>query len=168
MKRRITGLLICLSLSTLVGCGIFHPEYVKRDPFGYYSEHYDACGPIALERALRELGDPKSRVEISRKIQDSGNSLRTVGSFFHHEMVHITRPVEIKETANHYGYDVRELESIQDLNKVGGVGIVLVWGCIFKKEAHWVCFPVYSTNEMSNYYGKNTKISKIFVLTPKE
>ena len=167
MKRRITGLLICLSLLTLSGCGIFHPEHVKKDSFGYYSKHYDACGPVALERALCELGDPKSRVEISRKIQDSGNSLRTVTSFFHHEMVLITRPVEIKETANHYGYDVRELENIQDLNKVGGVGVVLVWGCALKKQAHWVCFPVYSADQISDYYGKNTKISKIFALTPK-
>ena len=168
MKFKIAIFLSCLSFLALSGCGVFHEDYAKKDSLGYYTMHYSSCGPRSLERALKNLGDSKTKVQISREIQDSGNRLRSAGSIFHHEAVQITTPSEIKSAARKFGYDVKELKDIEDLNKGGKVGVVLILGCLLKKEAHWICYPVYSTHQISNYFGKNTKITKIYVLTPKE
>ena len=167
MKFKIGIFLSCLSFLALSGCGVFHENYAKKDSLGYYASHYNSCGPKSLERSLEKLGNPKTRTEISRAIQDSGNKLRSIGSIFHHEAVEITTPSEIKKAAEKYGYTVKELDKVEDLDKGENVGVVLIWGCLIKKQAHWICYPVYSASQISNYYGKNTKISKIYVLVPK-
>ncbi len=168
MKFKIGIFLSCLSFLALSGCGVFHKDYAKKDSLGYYTLHYNSCGPKSLQRALKNLGDSKTKTEISRTIQDSGNKLRSIGSIFHHQAVEITSPSEIKKAAKKYGYRVKELDKIEDLDTGGNVGVVLVWGCLLKKEAHWICYPVYSAAQISNYFGKNTRITKIYILEPKD
>ena len=63
---RISIILIFILIITQ-GCIIFHPEHSKKDEKGYYSCHHNACGPIALEKALQALGETADREDISQE-----------------------------------------------------------------------------------------------------
>jgi len=148
-----------------VSCVVFHPEQFQRDELGYYINHYNACGPVALEKAFEALGDEnESRVEISRKIQDKGNSLRTLLSLLHYDGLLVTLPKEIKTACKEHGYKVIELNNLDEL-KEKDVALVLVWGRIFKREAHWVVFPIDNEfRKLKEWYGEYTEIGKIYLL----
>lgn len=161
-KTILWAIAVCL---LNVSCVVFHPEQFERDELGYYIKHYNACGPIALEKALEALGDDSAnRVEISRGIQDEGNFLRGVISLFHYDGLLVTLPTEMKAACKEHGYKVIELDNLDEL-KEKDVALVLIWGRIFKKEAHWVMFPI--DNKIKNFkewYGEYTEISKIYLL----
>ena len=163
MRFRFFHFLLTLSLVSLNwSCALFHPEEVKKDKEGYYINHYWSCGPKALSKAFKEFNIKLERQNISRQIQDSGNMSRFLLSLAHYETVQITFPSEIYQVIKKHGFKVIKLKELEELNSEVDVALVLVAGNYLKGEAHWLCFPV--DDNIENYFGKNTKIIKIFLL----
>lgn len=146
------------------GCVAFHPESLKKDSLGYHIRHYDSCGPRALERAFKNLGEEHiDRAEISRKIQDTGNITRYLMMVIHHDTILVTLPYEMKNVCKKYGYKMVETDkSIDELNIKKDVAIILLFGNIIKGESHWASYP--HDKDIKNWFGSNTSISKIFLL----
>lgn len=150
-------------------CSILHPESLAKDEEGYLTKHYNSCGPSALSKAFNEFARKNgilakkswTRKELSREIQDSGNIIRLMASLIHHETVMMTLPSELKNIIKNHGFKIIKVKNLEDLNKVD-VAIVLVSGDYLKGDLHWLCFPV--DNRITDYFGKNTKIEKIFLL----
>ncbi len=161
-KTILWGIAVCL---LNVSCIVFHPEQYSRDEQGYYIKHYNACGPIALEKAFEALGDNSAnRVDLSREIQSEGNAVRIFAALFHHEALLITLPSEMKKLCEKHGYEVVELENMNQL-KSEDVALVLIWGKIFKREAHWIVFPADTKiRKAEEWYGGYTQIGKIYLL----
>ena len=164
-KLRKTTLWVIAACLLNVSCVIFHPEQYEKDELGYYIKHYNACGPIALEQAFSILGDENAnRVDLSREIQSEGNALRIFAALFHHEALSITLPNEMKKLCEKHGYEVVELENMSQL-KSEDVALILVWGKILKREAHWIVFPVDTKfRKAEGWYGPYTRVSKIYLL----
>lgn len=155
------ALLISLGLLNW-SCSLFHPEKVKKDEAGYYVNHYRSCGPIALNKAFKELDIYLSSKKISREIQDSGNLSRALLSLAHYDTIQITFPSEIYSVIENHGFKVIKLKELKELDSEVDVALVLVVGSYLKGEAHWLCFPMDSSIE--KYFGKDTRIIKIFLL----
>lgn len=171
MRKRIFNFFLVLSICSLNwSCTLFHPESLNRDENGYLTRHYVSCGPRALEKAFREYANKNktphkknwTKEEISRKIQDSGNTIRLLSSLVHHDAVLMTIPSEIENVIKKFGFEIIDVKSFDLLKKEVDVAIILVGGNYFKGDLHWVCFPV--DKRITDYFGKNTKILKIFLL----
>jgi hypothetical protein len=155
------------------GCAVFKTEEYEKDDNGNYLNHYNSCGPKALEKAFAAYNQKNgihnarsvSREELSRVIQEDGPSIRMFLSFFHYDALMITTPNEIKQACKKYGYDVISLNSLKKIDYDKDVAIVLVFGSILEQEAHWLCIPV--DNSPEGYFGEHTKISKIYLLKKK-
>ena len=160
MWRRKILLITSLCLLNL-GCVFFHPESLKTDSDGHYIKHFRSCGPIALKKALGKLDIHVTEKELSKQIQSSGNLTRVLLTLIHHDTISATLPNEIKSVCLSYGYKVVKVKNLNDLDPKKDVAIVLVVGNILKGEAHWACFP---TDNIENYFGKNAKVSKIYLL----
>ena len=151
------------------GCGILKPPH-KAD--GYYTAHYNSCGPQAIQdaiehyyrvnkeyRPLRHL----SRADISQDIQDTHSLVdgRKCMTLLHKDFAAITWPHEVKEICESYGFTVTKLDSLDDF-RMGQTGIVL----IHQRSSlvyHWVCHP---TDDVDDFYGEDgTIILDIFLLT---
>lgn len=147
-----------------MGCVAFHPESLKKDSSGYRVRHYTSCGPTALERAFKKLGEKGvTRVEISRSIQNTGNVTRYLMMLVHHDTIEVSFPYEMKNVCNKYGYKMVEVDkTIDDLNPQKDVAIILLFGNILKGESHWAAYP--HTKNLKNWFGPNTEISKVFIL----
>ena len=159
--RRCKILLIMSLLLLNYGCVLFHPESLKADRDGYYIRHFHSCGPVTLKKALSELDIHVTEKELSKQIQSSGNLTRALLTLIHHQTIEITLPSEIKNVCLSYGYKVTKVKNLNDLDPKKDVAIVLVMHDIFRGETHWACFP---TDDIENYFGKGTKISKIYLL----
>ena len=159
---KITILLLIILL-VCQGCIVLNPEYAKKDKEGYYVYHYSACGPLALEKALRAFGEDVNRKQLSREIQTTGNASRKAVALIHYEAMQITWPSEIKKILNRYGYGVEVLDNFSEL-KAGDVGIILILGDRMNFEYHWVSFP--KDKNIETHFGKKTKIIKIYKLIP--
>ena len=160
-KKLLTLLSICL---LNYGCAIFHPEYLKTNN-GYYIKHFNSCGPTALKKAFNKLNIKITSTEISKEIQSSGNLARMLLTLIHYETVQMTLPSEMKKICSDYGYNVRKVNDLQNLDPKKDIALILVTGNLLKGQAHWVCFPV--DKNIDNYFGKNTKIQKIYLLDKK-
>ena len=147
------------------GCAIFHPEYLKTNNNGYYIKHFNSCGPTALKKAFNKLNIKITSTEISKEIQSSGNLTRMLLTLIHYETVQMTLPSEMKKICSDYGYNVRKVNDLQNLDSKKDIALILVTGNLLKGQAHWVCFPV--DKNIGNYFGKNTKIQKIYLLDKK-
>jgi hypothetical protein len=143
-------------------CSLFHPKSLERDSEGYLVNHYWSCGPAALQKAFEKLNLNLSREEVSREIQDSGNTIRLLLSLAHHETIQMTLPSEIERVIKDHGFKVINIREFGLLNTGVDVAIVLVSGNYLKGETHWLCFPIDSNIE--KYFGKNTRIRQIFLL----
>ena len=163
MKFRFPIPLLVLSLSLLNwSCALFHPNEVKTDEDGYYVRHYWSCGPKALDKAFKEFNINLGRNNISREIQDSGNISRFLLSFAHYDTVQISFPSEIYQVIKKYGFEVVKLNKLEELDSEVDVALVLVAKNYLKGQAHWLCFP--ADNNIKNFFGKNTRVIKIFLL----
>jgi hypothetical protein len=159
---RISTILIFILLITQ-GCIVFHPEYSKKDEKGYYLYHHNACGPVALEKALQALGETVSREDISQEIQSKGNLRRKIMSLIHYEGIRITWPSEIEDTARAHGYKTKIIKNLSELQS-GDVSIVLLLGDNSIFQYHWVSSP--EDKDIKNYFGKDTQILKIYKFVP--
>ena len=155
------------------GCSIYKPDEYAKDKFGNYLNHFESCGPKALERAFA-LYDQKngivnkkkiSREEISRSIQQGGISLREVLSLFHYDALMITTPYEMRAACKKYGYDMVSIDSLEKVDYKEDVVLVLVLGSLIDQEAHWLCIPY--DKIVKNYFGENTRINQIYLLKKK-
>tara|TARA_Y100001972_G_C7606481_1_gene303979 strand:- start:301 stop:795 length:495 start_codon:yes stop_codon:yes gene_type:complete len=156
-------ILILLSLCFFnLNCSLLNPEEARKDKDGYYINHYWSCGPKALNKAFKELDIILSEKKISREIQDSGNFTRTLLSLVHYDALEITLPSEIKTIIKKHGFNTLEIKDLNHLNENVDVAIILVAKNYLKGEAHWLCFPV--DDRITNYFGENTRILKIFLL----
>jgi hypothetical protein len=162
MRFRISNvfLLLCLCLIN-VNCSLLNPDKIIYDK-GYYVNHYWSCGPLALERAFKELDIILGREKISKEIQDTGNFTRTLLSLIHYDALEITLPSEIKTIIKKHGFNTLEIKDLNHLNSNVDVALILVAKNYLKGQAHWLCFPADSNIE--NFFGENTKIIKIFLL----
>lgn len=160
-KALYFALLISLGLLNW-SCSIFHPEKVKKDEAGYYASHYWSCGPIALNKAFKELDIYLSSKKISREIQDSGNLSRVLLSLVHYDTIQITFPSEVYSVIEKHGFKVIELEELKQLDSRVDVALVLVAKNYLKGEAHWLCFPI--DENIEEFFGKGTRVVKIFLL----
>ena len=158
--------LLIISICLLnYGCAIFHSDYLETDNDGHYVNHFHSCGPKALRKALNKLNIKVYEKQLSKEIQSSGNLTRTLLTLIHYETVQVTLPSEMKKACLDYGYEVEKVKNLKELDPKKDIAIVLVTGNVLKGETHWVCFPV-DTN-ITNYFGKNTKIKKIYLLKKK-
>ena len=163
MRFKFFNFLLVFSLMFLNwSCALFHPEEVKKDEEGFYVRHYWSCGPRALSKAFKELDIYLSSKKISKEIQSSGNVSRGLLSLIHYETVQITFPSEVYSTIEKHGFKVIKLKELEELNPKIDVALILVAGSYLRGEAHWLCFPV--DGNIENYFGKKTKIIKIFLL----
>lgn len=159
---RISIILIFILIITQ-GCIVFHPEHSKKDKKGYYSCHHNACGPVALEKALRALGETVDREDISQEIQSKGNFRRRIMSLIHYDGLRITWPSEIEDIAKSYGYKTEMVKSLSELQS-GDVSIILLLGNNSSFQYHWVSSP--EDKDIKNYFGKDTRILKIYKFVP--
>lgn len=152
------------------GCGIFNRPHVDKS--GYYTNHYNSCGPKALVEALTEYMvyndldyDIPTKRQISRIIQDNSSMLdgRKCLTFISKDAVEITWPHEMKEIVALFGLQMDRLDSIDELKK-NDVGIILIHrrGTF---DYHWICWPSYSKDTIMNYYGtSSTSINTVYIL----
>tara|TARA_Y100000310_G_scaffold345698_1_gene468471 strand:+ start:4942 stop:5265 length:324 start_codon:yes stop_codon:yes gene_type:complete len=102
--------------------------------------------------------------EISIEIQDQGKffNLREFLILIDKDAAQITWPKEIKNVLKMRGIIVKEIDSIDELDKTVDVAIILV----HKKGTitcyHWVAYP----HDNINRYGDATVIDKIYLLQP--
>ena len=171
MHRRLFKLCLIFSICLLNwSCSLFHPEFLERDSDGYLINHYNSCGPAALERAFNayaeknkiKLKQPSGRKEISREIQDSGNSIRLLLSLIHHDTIQMTLPSEMKEVIKDRGFEIINIRELKHLDKNIDIAIILVSGNYLSGEMHWLCFPI--DKYIERYFEENTKICQIFLL----
>ena len=163
MRFKILHLIFLLSLIVLsCNCSIFYPSEVKKDEQGYYTRHYSSCGPIALNKAFKEFNINLGRDNISREIQDSGNISRFLLSLVHYDTIQITFPSEVYRTIENNGFKVVKIKNLEELDSKVDVALVLVAANYLKGEAHWLCFP--ADKNIKTWFGKNTRIVKIFLL----
>jgi hypothetical protein len=153
--------IIFIILFLFQGCISFHPSYSKKDELGFYVKHHYACGPIALGKALRHLGENVTDKKISQEIQSNGNLSRKAISLVHYEGVLVTWPSEVRTIIEKYGYKIKTLKSISEL-KDGDSAIILVKGRSIKREWHWMHYP---TDKNIDDFYPNTKIIKIYKIT---
>ena len=166
-------ILLIVAFLLLQGCSIFHPEYLKTDPDGYLVKHMNACGPEALEKAFYRLSLkdkstlPLDRYRLSKDIQDTGNTLRYTLSLIHYEAIIITFPSEVKKVAKKYGYEIIEVDSLDELDALNDVALILVWGNrLIRDQAHWLVYPD-DKWRVKSFFGSKTKISDILVFKKK-
>lgn len=149
--------LIAIFLSQ--GCIGFHPDYAQRDKDRNYIMHYTSCGPKALSKALKSLGHNVTSKDVSIQIQSTGNLKRHTLSIIHYEAVLITWPQEVKNIIKKYGYEIKNLNSLSELNKED-VAVVLVSGSLLERQWHWMSYP--TDKNIKNYFPEGTKIVAIY------
>ena len=116
-------LIFLFALLFFSGCSIFDRPH--KDSDGYYTGHFDCCGPIALEVAInkyyKNLGivfakNPAPRKEISRLMQDDGVKFKEILSLFDKKAVCITWPSEIKNVVESYGCEALAISNLKKLD----------------------------------------------------
>jgi hypothetical protein len=164
-------LLICVILFS--GCSVFRPNH--KDENGYYTEHFNSCGPVALEKAIGQhyinqgivwVTWPAPREEISKTIQDNSTMLdgRKCLTFLHRDFVNITWPHEMKEICNRYNLKLMLVKSLDDLTDED-VGIVLVHKT-WSVQYHWMSWPYSTKEEIRDFYPSRTDIISVYALRP--
>ena len=171
MKKKLSWIISLLfALGPLFsGCGIFHPP--SRDGNGYYTAHFNCCGPTAIEAAINYyyqkqgivfLKNPAPRKEISKRIQDDGQFFKSCLALFDRDAVCSTWSWEMKRVAKKYGFELIDIDSFEKLDPSKDVAVVLVRGRFISKEWHWMCYPV--NKDIKTFFDPDTTIDKIYLL----
>lgn len=168
MKRRnFFALVLCILAVFNSSCGLLRPPD-RQD--GYLTAHFNSCGPIALERALNDyarkhnitLKRAYDRRSISIEIQDARGfiNLAELVILLDKEAASITWPREIKERLKVRNIEIREIDSVDELE--GEIAIILVRKKGSIDSYHWIAYPSNSIQ----HYGDKTIVSRLFVLIP--
>jgi hypothetical protein len=151
------------------GCGIFHPAI--KDSDGYYTAHFNCCGPISIEKAINRyyhnqgivfVRNPAPRKEVSKIIQDNGQAFKSFLALLDRDAVCSTWSWEIKAAVKKYGFTLVNADDFEKLDPSKDIAFVLVRGKFLSKAWHWMCYPV-DTN-IKTFFGSDTKIDKILLL----
>ena len=158
MNKLFSFLLVGVAIS-LTGCGIFNSS---PRTYGYYDYHLNSCGPRAISKAFKQLGDTQrlDAPDISVQIQDNGNFWRHLMTIAHKDAGLITCPNEVVEVCKQNGYEVISVKDFSKLDPKKDVALILIYSNLL--EWHWVCFPV--DKNIPKWYGDSTKIVKIYLL----
>lgn len=157
--RTIHSILSILLTGLLVGCGLFSPPAVDED--GFYSKHYNACGPTSLSAAFNWHGiRSDGRAQISRKIQSHFSFRRDILTLFSPDAASITWPSEMISVAKEYGARLVEVDKESMMTDYISTYIVLVhrkWTFSY----HWFAATALTPLD---YFGEDTVIDKIYLL----
>lgn len=169
-RRCFIAALCCLVSIFNTSCGLIHPPDRHN---GYLANHFYSCGPTAISKALNLYAE-KNNVkfkksytakQISIEVQDSTVlfDLREFLTLIDKRSAEITWPQEIKHNLKLKGIAVKEVKSLNDLNKTSDIAIVLVHWKGKLTWYHWVVFP----KDNIYHYGKDkTVVDRIFLLEP--
>ena len=169
-KLKTTAYLTALILAVgpILGCGALNPY--KKNSRGYYAQHYYACGPIALEKAINALytkkgvkfiKNPAPRRVVSEQIQDMNSCSKKLIAYFNRNAVRVTWPSEIKKIVDLYGFDIITIDDLDSLDPKKDIAIVLIHGKLLSKQYHWVVYPI---DDVRNFYEKKTVIDTVYLL----
>ena len=166
-------LIACFVLNS--GCGILHPPH--KDAQGFYTAHYDSCGPIAVQEALTRYcqvnGIKFKRAittkELSQHIQKNGppfifNRTKLL-IIFERDAAGITWPSEIKKACQLYGVKLTKVHKSQLWLKDNPNATYIV--LVHKKwslEYHWFAYP----GNIAHVYGDDTIFDVVYLLEPIE
>ena len=159
---------LILAVGPMLGCGIVNP--CRKNSEGYYPQHYRACGPTALEKAINAAyakrgisfaKNPAPRKKISQQIQSDGMIRKELLAFISRSAVQITWPSEIKKIVNLHGFDIVTVDSVDSLDPEKDIAIVLIHGKRFSRQYHWVVYPI---DDVKNFYGEKTVIDAVYLL----
>jgi len=67
----------------------------------------------------------------------------------------------MKYVADKYGFELVNVNDINEVDPEEDVAIVLVHGRLLSKEYHWLVFDV---DDIKNYYGDETVIDIVYLL----
>ena len=165
-------LIACFILNS--GCGILHPPH--KDAQGFYTAHYDSCGPIAVQEALTRYcqvhGIKFKRAittkELSRHIQKNGPPFifnRTkILMIFDRDAAGITWPSEIKTACQLYGVKLTRVHKNQLWlrNNPNATYIVLVHKKWTINNYHWFAYP----GNTAHHFGDDTVFDVVYMLEP--
>jgi hypothetical protein len=174
MKKKLIWILSLLLVAAPLfsGCGIFHPPL--KDSDGYYSRHFNCCGPVAIEAAINHYyhkqgivfyTNPAPRNQISKRMQDDGIALKRFLSFFDRGAVCATWSWEMEKAVGKYGFKLVDVDEFEKLDPSKDIAFILVRGKFISQDWHWMCYPV--DKDIKNYFGSKTKIDKILLLKKK-
>jgi hypothetical protein len=156
--------LLLLSFFLFTGCGLLDSSRcqsiaslsrINEDPW-----HVNSCGPLALEKALSNLGENDNFFTLSKEIQSQEGCTRDFLSLFSLRARSITWPFEIIKVLEKRGYQIEKLTNLKNLTSQD-TAIVLV-GKPFSFDYHWMVFPM--DKNISTFYGKETRIKMILLI----
>jgi len=148
-------LLAFLFILSGVGCGVLS---------GKKHSYSNACGPIAIHNASKDLHIDADVISISEEIEKEGSTcVKGLLSIFDNRATLITFPWEIERFFIKRGYKIINIRNINELDKDKDVAIVLVqerssW------TYHWIAFPYSSKFRIKNFFGDETNIHEIFII----
>jgi len=164
---------IILSIASifLSGCGPLY--YLKESKHhkqtrqeGYELCHLDSCGPVALEKAFKNLGINKPHIEIGKEIQDADKMhYRSILSLAHHKFTLITCPPELLKYCRSQGLAPKRIK-YKDLSQ-DDVAIILIRGYSDIEDWHWIDWPR-TRSSVENFFGDDTKIISTYLLSKDE
>ena len=177
MKNTLQMMLLAAASFMLSGCGhaslsyinkketTKHKEYRKQ---GYDLCHLTSCGPHALSNALKQFNINKTPFEVGKEIQDSDKShYRSILGTLHDGFYEITCPTEFKKYIRSQGLEITETKDIKKITPQTAA-IFLLRGENDLKAWHWITFPTNKIENILSYFGKNTKVKTIYILTKNE
>lgn len=165
--------LLIISFLLHVGCGVLNPAH--KDTQGFYTTHYNSCGPEAVRDAIDKYFTKEGVVrilkyttakEISQGIQRDAPpfpfNCTTWLTLFDREAANITWPSEVKTACQKYGIKLRSVSVEYVKEHSDQIYIIL---CHKKKSIyfyHWFAYPGYA-NDL-DFYGDDTVIDTIYLL----
>ena len=167
--------LLIISFLITSACGVIRPPH--KDASGFYTTHYNSCGPVAVQRALTRYCEqngiafkrPLSQKQISQDIQRNAPPFicnkRKLLIIFDREAAQIAWPNEIKTACQKYGVKLTKVHPSELWMKSNDKAtyIVLVHKKWTMNTYHWFAYPV-STD--AHHYGGDTVFDVVYMLEP--
>jgi len=166
--------LLIVSFLLNSGCGILYPPH--KDELGFYTEHYNSCGPVAIQRALtrycerngivfkKELSEKQISQDIQRNAPPFICNKRKLLIIFDRAAAGITWPNEIKTACQLYGVKLTKVHPNQLWlrNAPNATYIVLVHKKWTINNYHWFTYP----GNTAHYFGDDTIFDVVYMLEP--
>ena len=167
--------LLIISFLLTTGCGILHPPH--KDAQGFYTTHYNSCGPEAVLSAVNQYFHKHNVIrpayvittkQISQGIQKDAPPFpfnRTGWIvMFDRKAANITWPSEVKTACQKFGIKLRSV-SVKHLEEhPDEIYIILCHKKWSIYDYHWFTYPGYTSLD---FYGKDvTVIDTVYLLEP--
>ena len=167
--------LLVISFLLSSGCGILKPPH--KDAQGFYTSHYNSCGPEAIKEAIDRYFIKQGIIrpayvittkQISQGIQKDAPPFpfdrRNLLVLFDRQSANITWPSEIKTACQKFGIKLTRVHKSQlwMKNNVNATYIVLVHKKWSLREYHWFAYP----GNIAHYFGDDTVFDTVYLLEP--